>query len=88
MAKPILLHNGGDVQWNHELYAKLQEIFEIKRSYSMPRAEFKQALQDNKFGDFYAIYRPFYKTGGEMGLWDAELMYLDALSLFLTQRLD
>ena len=76
MSKPVLLHCGDDVRWNHELYAQLQDKFEIKRSYSMNRQDFKQALQDNKFGDIYAIFRPFYSTGGEMGRWDAELMYI------------
>lgn len=28
-----------------------------------------------RFGDFVAIYRPFWNTGGEMGIWDDELMY-------------
>ena len=74
MTKPILLHCGQDVRWNRELYGKLEETFEIKRSYSMLRQEFKDALQNKDFGDFYAIYRPFYQTGGEMGLWDTELM--------------
>lgn len=74
MTKPILLHCGNDVRWNQELYKKLQDTFEIKRSYSMTRPEFIEALRTKKFGDFYAIYRPFYQTGGEMGRWDAELM--------------
>jgi hypothetical protein len=74
MGKPIVLHCGEDVRWNHELHQKFQDTFEIQRSYSMSRDEFKQALRDKKFGDFYAIYRPQYETGGEMGRWDAELM--------------
>ena len=75
MSKPILLHCGNDVRWNHDLYKKLQDTFEIKRSHSMTRPEFISALKTKKFGDFSAIYRPFYQTGGEMGRWDAELMY-------------
>jgi hypothetical protein len=70
-----LLHLGDDVKWNRELYAKLQSRFNIMRSYSMNRDEFKLALQHNRFGDFVAIYRPFWNTGGEMGRWDEELMY-------------
>ena len=77
MSKPIVLHCGDDVKWNHDLYKKLQDTFEIKRSYSVPRAEFKEALENKRFGDFYAIYRPFYQTGGEMVPWDAELMCVD-----------
>ena len=74
MSKPIVLHCGDDVKWNHDLYRKFQDVFEIKRSHSMPRQEFIQALKNKTFGDFYAIYRPFYNTGGEMCPWDAELM--------------
>jgi hypothetical protein len=94
MSKPIVLHCGNDVKWNHGLYKKLSEVFEIKRSYSMSRQEFIEALKTKKFGDFYAIYRPFYDTGGEMGRWDAELMYaitagapLDPIILRHSQRL-
>lgn len=76
MAKPILLHCGEDVHWEKELYAQLQDRFEIRRSYSMSREEFKQALEDNRFGDFTGIFRPAFSTGGEMCPWDAELMYV------------
>ena len=75
MSKPILLHLGNDIRWNHELYSKLSNAFEIRRSYSMNRTEFKDALKNKKFGDFYAMYRPFWGTGGEIGNWDEELMY-------------
>lgn len=74
MAKPIVLHLGDDIRWNHDLYKELQEKFEIKRSNSMGREEFKDALKTGKFGDFFAMYRPFWNTGGEMGKWDEELM--------------
>jgi hypothetical protein len=74
MLKPKLLHLGDDVRWNHDLYQKLQETFHIERSYSMNRDQFKLALQDKRFGEFVAIYRPFWNTGGEMGNWDEELM--------------
>ena len=60
----------------------------------MSRQEFIEALKTKKFGDFYAIYRPFYQTGGEMGRWDAELMYViiavdapDSIILRCSQRL-
>lgn len=76
MGKPILLHCGDDIKWNHELYSKLSSTFDIKRSYSMNREEFKQALKDKKFGDFVAIYRPFWNTGGEMSPWNKELIDL------------
>ena len=74
MSKPIILHLGGDVRWNHDLYNKLQDIFEVRRSHSMGREEFIEALKTKTFGDFYGIYRPFMASGGEMSPWDAELM--------------
>jgi hypothetical protein len=72
--KPTLLHLGADIRWNHTLYATLSQKFHIERSYSMPREDFKKALQERRWGDFVAMYRPFWNTGGEMGDWDRELM--------------
>jgi hypothetical protein len=74
MAKPILLHLGDDIRWNHDLYEQMKNKFNIMRTYSMNRKDFKRALQDRRFGDIAAIYRPFWNTGGEMGVWDDELM--------------
>ncbi|KAH9897110.1 D-isomer specific 2-hydroxyacid dehydrogenase [Xylariomycetidae sp. FL2044] len=84
MGKPIVLHLGDDIRWNHDMYAKFQEKFDVRRSYSMKRADFKKALQDKAFGDFVAIYRPFWNTGGEMGNWDDELISLlpDSCKIF------
>ncbi|KAH6657328.1 D-isomer specific 2-hydroxyacid dehydrogenase [Truncatella angustata] len=76
MAKPIVLQLGDDIKWNHDQYAAFKSKFDIRRSYSMPREEFKQALKDKKFGNFVAMYRPFWNTGGEMGNWDEELISL------------
>lgn len=76
MGKPIVLQLGDDIRWNHELYAKFKDQFEIRRSYSMSRPEFIRALKEKKFGDFTAMYRPFWNTGGEMGNWDEELISL------------
>jgi hypothetical protein len=73
-SKPTILHLGDDIRWNHELYAKLQAKFNIIRTYSMNRSDFKQALQEKRWGDFVGMYRPFWNTGGEMGNWDDELM--------------
>jgi hypothetical protein len=80
MGKPILLHCGDDIKWNHDLYSKLSSTFDIKRSHSMNREEFKQALKDKKFGDFSAVYRPFWNTGGEMSPWNSELMLVFVFS--------
>lgn len=76
MSKPILLHLGDDIKWNNDLYRQLSSKFDIRRSYSMSRPEFKAALQSKQFGDFSAMYRPFWNTGGEMGNWDDELISL------------
>ncbi|KAF4457409.1 alcohol dehydrogenase [Fusarium austroafricanum] len=76
MSKPIVLQLGDDIKWNHDLHDQFKSHFEIKRSYSMPRADFIEALKTKAFGDFFAIYRPFWNTGGEMGNWDEELISL------------
>jgi hypothetical protein len=75
-SKPTVLHLGDDIRWNHELYVELGKQFNILRSHSMGREEFKKALQEKKWGDFVAMYRPFWNTGGEMGNWDLELMFV------------
>ncbi|KAG9193043.1 hypothetical protein G6011_03078 [Alternaria panax] len=75
-SKPTILHLGDDIRWNHELYAKLDNTFNIVRTYSMGREEFKAALQEKRWGDFVGMYRPFWNTGGEMGNWDKELIDL------------
>ena len=74
MTKPGLLHLGGDIIWNYQLYKRLEEIFDIKRSFSMDRYSFLGSLRSGAFGNFVAIYRPHWGTGGEMGKWDEELM--------------
>ncbi|KAF1978951.1 hypothetical protein BU23DRAFT_549644 [Bimuria novae-zelandiae CBS 107.79] len=74
--KPTILHLGDDIRWNHELYEELGRKFNIARSYSMGREEFKTALKERKWGDFVGMYRPFWNTGGEMGRWDRELITL------------
>ncbi|GAP85085.2 putative D-isomer specific 2-hydroxyacid dehydrogenase [Rosellinia necatrix] len=76
MGKPIVLHLGDDIRWNHDAYAEFKSKFDIRRSYSMNRDDFKAALRSKKFGDFVAMYRPFWNTGGEMGNWDEELISL------------
>jgi hypothetical protein len=76
MPKPIVLQLGDNIRWNHDLHSKFQDVFEIRRSYSMSRPEFIRALKERQFGDFFAIYRPFWNTGGEMGNWDEELVSL------------
>ncbi|KAF2822359.1 2-ketogluconate reductase [Ophiobolus disseminans] len=75
-SKPTILHLGDDIRWNHDLYTELQKKFNIVRTYSTGREEFKKALQEKRWGDFVGMYRPFWNTGGEMGNWDKELIDL------------
>jgi hypothetical protein len=75
-SNPTILHLGDDIRWNHELYAELNNKFNIIRTYSMGREDFKRALEEKRWGDFAGMYRPFWNTGGEMGNWDDELMYV------------
>jgi hypothetical protein len=72
--RPIVLHVGDDIKWNHDLYSRLQHQFTIVQSHNMNREEFKDALLTSKFGNFVAMFRPFFFSGGEMGNWDDELM--------------
>ena len=67
--KPIVLHIGDPVRWNTELYAKFSKDFTVIRPSleERERDEFMKALKEKRWGDFSAIFRPFWNTGGEMG---------------------
>lgn len=77
-SKPIVLHIGDPVKWNTELFAKFSEDFTVIRpsTEERQRDEFKKALREKRWGDFSALFRPFWNTGGEMGNWDKELIPL------------
>lgn len=77
-SKPIVLHIGDPVKWNTELFAKFSKDFTVIRpsTEERQRDEFKKALREKRWGDFSAIFRPFWNTGGEMGNWDKELIPL------------
>src|SRR5947199_6201714 len=75
MSKPIVLYLGHPIKWNHDLYNEFTKRFTVVRNESLSRESFIDALKQKKYGDFVAIYRPFWNTGGEMGNWDQELMY-------------
>ncbi|KAI1360045.1 hypothetical protein F5Y08DRAFT_59985 [Xylaria arbuscula] len=77
-SKPVVLHIGDAVKYNPETYAEFAAQFEIIRPSAAERArpEFIAALRERRWGDFAAIFRPFWSTGGEMGHWDAELIDL------------
>ncbi|KAI1353930.1 hypothetical protein F5Y01DRAFT_33593 [Xylaria sp. FL0043] len=76
--KPIVLHIGDPVKYNPETYAEFSALFDVVRPSAEERARsaFMAALKERRWGDFAAIFRPFWSTGGEMGDWDAELIGL------------
>lgn len=77
MSKPIVLHLGEPVRYNTDFYNKeFASRFQIVRNDCNDRESFKEALRTKKFGDFKAIFRPFWNSGGEMGMWDKELISL------------
>ncbi|KAK2001044.1 D-isomer specific 2-hydroxyacid dehydrogenase [Colletotrichum falcatum] len=77
-AKPRVLHIGDPIKYNPHAYAALAARCEIIRPTTPERQRpaFAAALRDGKWGDFSAVLRPFWGTGGEMGNWDAELVPL------------
>ncbi|KAI0904697.1 hypothetical protein F4823DRAFT_567474 [Ustulina deusta] len=84
--KPIVLHIGDPVQYNPATYAEFAAQFDVVRpsAEERARAAFAAALREKRWGDFAAIFRPFWATGGEMGSWDAELIALlpDSVRVF------
>ena len=76
--KPIILHLGEPIIYNKYLYVELHQQFKIIRPSveERSRPEFIRALKDRRWGDFSAIMRPFWSTGGEMGRYDSELVPL------------
>ncbi|KAG8667922.1 hypothetical protein FPOAC2_13126 [Fusarium poae] len=77
-SKPRVLHIGDAVKYNPETFLRFSIQCEIVRPLTeeRQRSEFIKALKDKRWGDFDAIFRPFWNTGGEMGKWDAELIDL------------
>ncbi|KAM5354715.1 hypothetical protein ACJ41O_001362 [Fusarium nematophilum] len=75
--KPIVLRLGEDIKYNHEFYKDVfTERFHVVANEEPDRESFIKALKENKYGNFSAIYRPHFQTGGEMGQWDDELINL------------
>ena len=72
--------------YNPETYAEFSTEFEVIRpsTAERERSEFIRALKERRWGDFSAIFRPFWGTGGEMGQWDTELIDLlpDTVKVF------
>lgn len=78
-----ILHLGDAIKHSPELYQELQQRFTIIRPSAEERQRdvFLQALREKRWGEFSAIIRPFWSTGGEMGRWDSELIPLLPRSL-------
>ncbi|OTA99653.1 hypothetical protein M426DRAFT_76250 [Hypoxylon sp. CI-4A] len=84
--KPVVLHIGDPIKYNPETYAEFSREFDVVRPSAEERARpaFAQALRERRWGDFAAVLRPFWGTGGEMGDWDRELVGLlpDSVRVF------
>ncbi|KAL4884252.1 hypothetical protein BJY04DRAFT_206064 [Aspergillus karnatakaensis] len=78
MPNPTILHLGDPIKYNHDIYTRFSSQFTIIRpsTEERQRDEFIKALKENRWGEFDAIFRPFWNTGGEMGRWDRELIEL------------
>lgn len=76
--RPIVLHIGDPVKYNPEIYTRFSSDFTVIRPSlkERQRDEFMKALKERRWGDFSAIFRPFWGSGGEMGRWDKELVPL------------
>lgn len=76
--KARVLHIGDPIKYNPNTYAVFSTQFDVVRPLTeeRERSVFIEALRERKWGDFDAIFRPFWGTGGEMGQWDAELIDL------------
>lgn len=77
-SKPIVLHLGDPILYSHDHYSRLLSNSEIVRPNisELHRDRFIQHLKNKTWGNFSAIMRPFWNTGGEMGRWDRELIEL------------
>ncbi|KAL8732897.1 MAG: hypothetical protein Q9166_002498 [cf. Caloplaca sp. 2 TL-2023] len=76
--RPRILFLGDDVTYNPDMYKRLAAQFDIIHPLppDLQRPAFLQKLKDGSWGDFQAIMRPSWHTGGEMGKWDKELIEL------------
>jgi hypothetical protein len=72
------LHIGDPVKYNPDTFSLFSSLFTIVQPTELERQrpEFIRALKEKRWGDFAAIFRPFWGTGGEMGRWDEELISL------------
>ncbi|KAL9612656.1 MAG: hypothetical protein Q9167_002783 [Letrouitia subvulpina] len=78
LVKPTVLFLGDNVVHNHDIYDRLSAQFDIIQPppADLVRPAFLRHLEKKTWGDFQAIMRPSWHTGGEMGQWDRELIEL------------
>lgn len=81
--KPVVLHLGDDIEFNPDIYKHLTESFTVIQPSLADRQRdaWLRNLRDRKWGDFQAVFRPFWNSGLEMGRWDAEMIPLLPASL-------
>ncbi|KAL4739949.1 D-isomer specific 2-hydroxyacid dehydrogenase [Aspergillus similis] len=77
MVKPVVLHVGEPIKYNQHFYNNdFLARFDVVQNVALDRPTFIQALKEKRYGDFVAIFRPHFQSGGEMGQWDDELIDL------------
>lgn len=71
-----VLHIGDDIKYNPDLYKDFSKKFTtIQPSLEeRQRDNFIAALKEKRWGDFHAVFRPFWNSGGEMGRWDQGML--------------
>ena len=81
--KPVILHLGDLIVYDTELYTRLESQFYFVNppASELQRERFLHHLKNKTWGDFVAIMRPYWNTGGEMKRWDKELIDLLPTSL-------
>lgn len=67
-----VLHIGDDIKYNPDLYESFSTKFKIVQPAHEERQRdaFIQGLKEKRWGNFHAVFRPFWNSGGEMGRWD------------------
>lgn len=78
ISKPIILHLGDPILYSQHTYHRLESQFKFINppASDLQRLAFIDHLRKRTWGDFSAIMRPFWNTGGEMGRWDKEIIEL------------
>ncbi|KAJ5336166.1 hypothetical protein MYU51_014937 [Penicillium brevicompactum] len=74
-SKPVVLHLGEAIKYNHTFFRNdFESRFKVVQATETDRESFIEALKSSKYGQFSALFRPHFQTGGFMGQWDQELI--------------